>query len=936
MPNPYHVRLAISQYGDRFRAELFTEDLGDTDGELLPANWRESFDIWMRYLQEGGRIPAGGDENIGGQLFDWIFAGKANSVKWAEILARVERDRTRPLRLLIDSSTLDRDAGDDADRIHNLPYGLLFDRGSGYFLFRQAANRPEIQYVRMVRRCPPRLLKLESPLWPLRALIAVAEPAGLEFDGAKGLHRLAAGLGALSETFAVSLCTPDGVQPLPIVLNGSPESWPTNTVQRLCYTTKRQLRAALADSRFDILHLMAHGRGNGLLLSDEDGRACDTTASELTEWCNPTCTCEPKCPGPCRMNPRAQMAFLQVCKASRTGGQGAFGGLAQRLLSPDGGDLAAVIASPYPLEEQWSTRAAVIFYEKTAKGEQADRAIQTMHSELGMANGAWAFLEIWVRPGSLGDAGTRGTFQFVSPYRGLAQFKERDADIFFGRNAEVNELKQILLDEVILAVVGDSGSGKSSLLHAGLAHQVRQHGLAGYDGWRIISLRPGTEPAKNLLAAVLLDKVGTAEDIHFIRPEKSYETLIHELQHECIKGGRLLLLFDQFEEMQTLCTDGTQRDAVARVLVEMAKSFPNNYRLVLGIRSEYLNAIASLQPFEHFIRRPWLLRAPGPTDLRKIIVSPAQRYGYTFEGSRKGHQDNRSLLDRILQDPLFNLASAEPDAAASILAGQAAPLPLVEFGLEQLWLMAVKEESREFQHMHYDIMRGLSGSVARYASDVYSSLSLDKNLGPEAQEIARKIFMGVVTSRGLRRPRIRVELEAETGNSDLAHKVIDRLVGDRLLAVRSDPQNFSNAMVDLSHEVLVKSWDQLKGWLDDNRITLRIREEIAGATRNWVDGIAEGRVERELLIHRGSRLADARGLLTNPSLRISEIERNYINACLKQEDEERKAEEEQKSRELTAALRWPTNRKRVRRPNGNERMRPRLRLDGRGSSSAAF
>ena len=185
-------------------------------------------------------------------------------------------------------------------------------------------------------------------------------------------------------------------------------------------------------------------------------------------------------------------------------------------------------------------------------------------------------------------------------------------------------------------------------------------------------------------------------------------------------------------------------------------------------------------------------------------------------------------MDRILQDPLFNLASAEPDAAASILAGQAAPLPLVEFGLEQLWLMAVKEESREFQHMHYDIMRGLSGSVARYASDVYSSLSLDKNLGPEAQEIARKIFMGVVTSRGLRRPRIRVELEAETGNSDLAHKVIDRLVGDRLLAVRSDPQNFSNAMVDLSHEVLVKSWDQLKGWLDDNRITLRIREEIAG------------------------------------------------------------------------------------------------------------
>jgi hypothetical protein len=271
------------------------------------------------------------------------------------------------------------------------------------------------------------------------------------------------------------------------------------------------------------------------------------------------------------------MAFLQVCRAARTGGHGAFGGLAQRLLSKDGGDLAAVVASPYALEAERSTKASVAYYHQLAKGEQPDRAIHAMRSELDMASEAWAFLEIWVRPGSLSDIGTRGTFQFASPYRGLAQFQERDADIFFGRNGEITELHQILLNTRVLAIVGDSGSGKSSLLHAGLAHHVRQHGLGGYDSWRIVSLRPGREPAKNLLAALLLDSMGTSEDVHLIRSERIYDTIINELQVECLDGKRLLLLFDQFEEMQTLCSDETQRVAVTGALVAMARRFPANF-----------------------------------------------------------------------------------------------------------------------------------------------------------------------------------------------------------------------------------------------------------------------------------------------------------------------------------------------------------------------
>ena len=222
-----------------------------------------------------------------------------------------------------------------------------------------------------------------------------------------------------------------------------------------------------------------------MLLCDPAGGRAEVMAGELGEWCGAS---------------KLQMAFLEVCKASQTGERGAFGGLAQQLLNPKYGNLAAVVASPYPLDAERSTPAAIAFYQHLARGDSPDVAIDRSLEE---TNWTWAFLELWVRPSALADTGTRGAFQFVSPYRGLASFQERDADIFFGREAEVAELLQILRDEPVVAVVGDSGSGKSSLLQAGLAYAVRQQGLAGRTGWRIVSLRPGSQPARSLLASLL-------------------------------------------------------------------------------------------------------------------------------------------------------------------------------------------------------------------------------------------------------------------------------------------------------------------------------------------------------------------------------------------------------------------------------------------------
>src|SRR5262249_57771400 len=129
-----------------------------------------------------------------------------------------------------------------------------------------------------------------------------------------------------------------------------------------------------------------------------------------------------------------------------------------------------------------SRPGGVGLYRGLAEGRDPDEALERGLRE---DNWTWAFLELWVRPGALRGTGTRGAFQFPSPYRGLARFEERDAEIFFGRDAEVAELAQILASEPVLAVAGDSGSGKSSLLQAGLAYRGRRDGLAGRPGGRV-------------------------------------------------------------------------------------------------------------------------------------------------------------------------------------------------------------------------------------------------------------------------------------------------------------------------------------------------------------------------------------------------------------------------------------------------------------------
>ena len=812
MPNPYHVRLAISQYGDQFRAELFTEDLGDTNGDLLPAKWELFNDDFKSYLSMGGAgMPADTAAKVGQEIFSYMLGGGENNAKWKEVLVQANR-QGRPVRLLIDATT---------DEVRDLPYGLLCDPHDDYYVLR----RPEIQFVRIIRRCTPRLLNLHKPR--LRMLLVAAEPKKLPaFDGPQRLWSL---VRDLPSTVDVLVCASDGVQRLADLLAEPADQWRPEQFAAFCQTTREQLQAALQSADFDILHLLAHGFGGGVLLCDREGGRAEVTARELGKWCGTR---------------ELQMAFLQVCKASLTDGRGGFGGVAQQLLNPKCGNLAAVVASPYPVDAVQSQAAALAFYNAIAAGKPPDVALDR---QLPETNLSWAFLELWVRPSALADTGTRGAFQFASPYKGLARFEERDAEIFFGRQAEIAELVNILQDEPVVAVVGDSGSGKSSLLHAGLTPCVRQQGLVERTGWRIVALTPGDQPARNLLAALR-----TGDDVSMTdRPahEDWTSALQTALDAACGAERPLLILFNQFEEIFTLCRNEAERSAVAEALAQAAKKHRDHFRLILDMRSEYGSRVAALPGLTDLIKRPWVLKPPTAANVREIVASPATHHGYTFEGTLDdGDPDHaQSLLDRILNDPLLITESGKLADEGAAESSVATPLPLLEFALERLWLKAVDRGSQQFTHSDYDELGGLGGAIAKHAEDVFNSLPTrpEFHASNEPQPLAERLFTALVSSRDTvhtRRPRPRHDLEVETGNPELASELIDCLVGERLLTIRSAANDLSTVRVDIAHEVLI-NWPRFQSWLSVDADTRALKEEFQNDAEMWERGGA-GRAPR--------------------------------------------------------------------------------------------
>jgi WD40 repeat protein len=452
------------------------------------------------------------------------------------------------------------------------------------------------------------------------------------------------------------------------------------------------------------------------------------------------------------------------------------------------------------------------------------------------------------------------------PYRGLFAFREEDAPFFFGRETFTQRLVTAVDKGWLVAVVGPSGSGKSSTVYAGLLPHLRQQA-----GWGIVAFRPGGEPLQVLAYSLMpwLEQDLT-ETERLIEARKLGEALgcgelplgdvVARILEKQAALERLLLLADQFEEIYTLCADTEQRTAFLDVLlndVELpAQAGAPAPTLVLTLRADFVEQALSFRLLADALQNSQLVMGPMPREeLERAVTGPAQLLGVGFEAG---------LVERILDD-----VGDEPGN-----------LPLLEFALTMLW---EHEPAWQLSHEAYEAIGRVEGALTRYADQVYDQLA------PGEQAAAQRIFTQLVRPGEGTEDTRRVTRRAELGDADWG--MVRRLADARLVVTSRDAAGHET--VELAHEALINGWGRLRDWMQQDRTFRSWQERLRVALAGWETG---GHDEGTLL--RGAPLAEAEGWLARRTSSLSPAELSFVKASVALREQQELERERQRQREL--------------------------------------
>ncbi|MCA9697502.1 MAG: protein kinase, partial [Myxococcales bacterium] len=400
----------------------------------------------------------------------------------------------------------------------------------------------------------------------------------------------------------------------------------------------------------------------------------------------------------------------------------------------------------------------------------------------------------------------------LSPYRGLEAFREQDARWMFGRDAEVASLLDLIRvgQTRFLTLIGASGSGKSSLLMAGVCPMLR-HGVLG-DGamWSIAYLRPGSRPCEALAHAIVgLDASGDAvEDglkIKRLRAElrDGHDTLRLILGRR--SQGRTLLVIDQLEELFTeagLGGEGESEEALAfvRNLLEATQELTgldSKLWIAATLRADFVQRALEIPALARALQVGTYFALPpmSESQIRAAIERPAARVGHRVEAK---------LVDKLV------------GAAAH----QAGRLPLLQHVLRELW--ARRDASRRLlREAVYAETGGLEGAIATAAERALAELC--KQLGADAELSTRRLVTRLVHlgNRSSEDTRRRVAL-ADLDEDPTTRRVLEVLVGEARVLVAAEVDG--RETVEIAHEALLREWTTLVGWLDADREALKLRQ----------------------------------------------------------------------------------------------------------------
>ncbi len=431
-----------------------------------------------------------------------------------------------------------------------------------------------------------------------------------------------------------------------------------------------------------------------------------------------------------------------------------------------------------------------------------------------------------------------GTGDGQAPYSGLATFETVDADRFFGRDELIAELCARVAGNRFVAVIGPSGSGKSSLLRAGLVHRMHTRGLHGLANEPTLVMTPGPHPLEECAAQLAAMVNGSASVLHTaLRGDvgclhlTGLQALVDQPERR-----ELVVVVDQFEEIFTLCTDPDERAQFLRLLHTAATAPNSRTRIVLGVRADFYGHCAQYPELVHALRdAPVVVGPMTAEELHSAITRPAINVGCRVE---------TALVSRVIAD-----AGGEPGV-----------LPLVSHALLETWR---RRRGNTLSLAGYEAAGGIARAVAHTAESVYSGFT------PAQQRWTRHLFMRLVTlGEGTEDTKRRLSGNELEPDSPESAAVLERLAQARLVTLDRDS-------VQITHETLIRYWPQLRGWLAEDREVLRLHHQLTDATKVW-----ESLGHDPGSLYRGTRLALARDLVDAGDATLTTRERAFFDASV--------------------------------------------------------
>lgn len=453
----------------------------------------------------------------------------------------------------------------------------------------------------------------------------------------------------------------------------------------------------------------------------------------------------------------------------------------------------------------------------------------------------------------------------VNPYKGLRAFQTVDADDFFGRDELIDELMEHIAitgkRNDFLAVVGPSGSGKSSVVKAGLLPRIKAGALDHEKSWYVAEIVPGTHPMEELEIALL--SLSNHEMPDLIEVLKHDERgLVRALKRILPEDTEFVLFVDQFEETFTLIHDNEERIHFLNSILNAVNDERSRIKVIITLRADFYDRPLLYADFGNLIRRNTELVMPmNKKELEASISAPAKRVGIAMESG---------LVSAIINDVV-----ERPGA-----------LPLLQYALTELF------ERRAGSAMTleaYHEIGGTTGALARRAEELFQSFN------GEEQAATRQMFMRLVTlgegTDDTRRRVLQSELLSLNQQSRAMPNVIEQFGKYRLLTFDHDPQTRSST-IEVAHEALIRQWERVRTWLDENREALRLHRRLTSATDEW----NQARRDPSFLA-RGVRLQQFESMNKESSIALNQTEKIFLEMSVDAREERDRDEIERQERE---------------------------------------